>query len=128
MRQNHARGFTLIEILIVVLIIGLLASVLITSLIHKAEGSKVRITQSLLVQLKHEVQLFKLEKSRYPDGLEDLVRQDYRDEIPRDAWGRILVYRVPGSRGASFDIVSLGEDGLLGGEGLAADLWSHPPR
>jgi general secretion pathway protein G len=48
------------------------------------------------------------------------------DEVPKDAWDRPFVYRVPGTRGA-FDIVSLGEDGLPGGQGHKADLWSHPP-
>jgi len=47
------------------------------------------------------------------------------DEVPKDGWNRPFVYRVPGMRGA-FDIVSLGEDGLPGGDGPNADLWSHP--
>jgi general secretion pathway protein G len=122
MKKNA--GLTLIEIMLVVLILGIIAGVLATNLGGKVEPAKAKLTEAQIKRLKGEVELFKAEKDRYPESLQDLVPR-YLDEIPKDAWNRPFIYRVPGVRGP-FDIVSLGEDGLPGGEGANADLWSHP--
>jgi general secretion pathway protein G len=98
--------------------------------------SRIEMTKAMIRQLESEVELFKVEHSRYPKSLLDLVRHPayvdarkwisggYLPEEPFDGWVRPFLYRVPGLRGP-FDIVSWGEDGQPGGEGVDADLWSH---
>jgi general secretion pathway protein G len=132
-------GFTLVEMMVVVLIIGIIAAVVTVSIGGKPGEAKAKLTRAALAKLKAEVQLFKVEQNRYPQTLQDLVRrpadvdpakwpaQGYLDELPLDGWERPFTYRLPGLRGP-FDIVSWGEDGKEGGEGVDADLWSHPPR
>jgi len=134
-----ARGFTLVEMMVVVLIIGIIAAVVTVSIGRKPGEAKAKLTRAAIVKLKAEVQLFKVEQNRYPETLQDLVRrpadvdpakwpaQGYLDEVPLDCWDRPFTYRVPGVRGP-FDLISWGEDGKEGGEGVDADLWSHPPR
>jgi general secretion pathway protein G len=116
-------GLTLIEIMVVVLILGIIAGVVATNMSGKVDPAKAKLTETQIKRLKGEVELFKADKDRYPETLEDLVPR-YLDEVPKDCWNRSFVYRTPGVR-AGFDIVSLGEDGLPGGEGANADLWSH---
>jgi general secretion pathway protein G len=121
------RGFTLIEMLVVVLIIGLVATLVAISVGDKPDPAKQKITIALIAKVKGEVQLFKVDRNRYPDSLQELVKHGYLEEIPLDGWGRPFRYACPGQRGP-FDIVSLGADGVEGGEGVNADLWSHPAR
>ena len=122
MKKNA--GLTLIEVMVVVVILGIIAGVVAANVGDKTTVSKVRLTETQIKRLKSEVELYKVETDRYPERLEELVPK-YLDEVPKDSWNRPFVYRVPGMRGA-FDIVSLGEDGLPGGKGPDADLWSHP--
>jgi general secretion pathway protein G len=122
MKKND--GFTLIEIMVVVVIIGIVATVVVANIGQKPGEAKAKLTGAQIKLLKGDVELFKADHNRFPESLQELVPK-YRDEIPKDCWERPFQYRVPGSRG-SFDIVSLGEDGLPGGEGVNADLWSHP--
>jgi general secretion pathway protein G len=122
MKKNA--GLTLIEIMGVVLILGIIAGFVATNLGEKTScPSKVQLTKSQIQKLKGEIELYKVDKNRYPETLEDLVPK-YMDEVPKDGWDRPFIYRPQGTRGA-YDIVSLGEDGLPGGEGVNADLWSH---
>ena len=116
-------GLTLIEIMVVVLILGIIAGVVATNLSGKVDPVKAKLTEAQIKKLKGEVELYKVDKDRYPESLQDLVPK-YVDEVPKDAWNRPFIYRSQGTRGA-YDIVSLGEDGLPGGEGTNADLWSH---
>ena len=122
MKKNA--GFTLIEIMVVVVILGIVATVVVANIGHKPSEAKAKLTQTAISRLKGEVELYKADKNRYPETLQELVPR-YCDEIPKDGWDRAFIYRAQGTRGA-FDIVSLGEDGLPGGEGVNADLWSHP--
>jgi general secretion pathway protein G len=119
-------GLTLIEIMMVVLILGIVATIVAANVGSKPSEAKVRLTKAAISRLKGEVELYKADHNRFPESLEALVPK-YLDEVPKDGWDRPFLYRVPGSRGA-FDIVSLGEDGLPGGEGVNADLWSHSAR
>jgi general secretion pathway protein G len=130
-------GLTLIEIMVVVVILGIIAAIVAANIGDKPDIVAVRLTEADLRKLKGEVELFKADYLRYPDSLQDLVHRpswveakhwhEYRDEMPVDGWKRPYRYRVPGTRGR-FDIVSLGADGLEGGEGVNADLWSHPAK
>jgi len=121
MKKNA--GLTLIEIMVVVVILGIVATVVAANVGQKPSMAKVNLTKTAISKLKGEVELYKADKNRFPETLEELVPK-YMDEVPKDGWDRPFIYRVPGTRGA-FDIVSLGEDGLPGGEGVNADLWSH---
>jgi general secretion pathway protein G len=137
--KNKERGFTLVEMMVVLLIIGIVATVVTVSVGGKPDEARKKATKALLAKLKGEVELFKVDQGRYPERLEDLrVRppyvderkwpeHGYRDDLVQDAWDRPYRYAVPGTRGA-FDIISLGADGKEGGEGVNEDLWSHPPR
>jgi len=122
MKKNA--GFTLIEIMVVVVILGIMATVVVANIGQKDVVAKTRLTEAQIKLLKGDVELYKIENNRFPESLQDLVPK-YRDEVPKDGWDRPFQYRVPGIRGP-FDIVSLGEDGVLGGQGANADLWSHP--
>lgn len=120
------RGFTLIEMMVVVVLIGIVATVVAVNVADKPGTARARLTAAQIKILKGDMELFKADHNRYPETLQELVPR-YRDELPKDGWERPYVYRVPGLRGP-YDIVSLGEDGKEGGEGLNADLWSHPPK
>ena len=125
--KTETRGFTLVEIMAVVVILALLATVLSVQVVDRLERAKVRLTKATIVKLKGEVQLYKMDQNLYPDALHDLVDHRYLEEVPPDGWERPFRYANPGARGP-YDIVSLGADGKEGGTGYDADLWSHPPR
>jgi general secretion pathway protein G len=135
-RQSRA-GFTLVEMMVVIVIIGILAGVLVTQLAGRADRAKVEATKAMIKQVGDAIDLYKLDQNRYPRQLDDLIVQPadadpkkwqpggYLKKAPRDAWDREFVYKVPGLKGQPYDIVSLGEDGREGGEGYAEDLWNH---
>jgi general secretion pathway protein G len=137
--KNTKCGFTLIEMMVVLLIIGIVATVVTVSVGEKPDIARQKATRALIAKLKGEVEFFKVDQGRYPEQLEDLrcrpsyvderkwPAHGYRDDRVLDAWERPYQYTVPGTRGA-FDIVSLGADGKPGGEGVNEDLWSNPPR
>jgi general secretion pathway protein G len=140
MKRDESSGFTLIEILVVVLIIGLLTTVLATNLIGRAERAKIQLTQTQIRTLSDQLELYRLDNGRYPtegQGLEALVREPPSDPRPRnyppggyvkadsivDAWGSPYQYRSPGQFNThSFDLYSFGPDGTDGGEGDNADI------
>jgi general secretion pathway protein G len=133
-------GFTLIEILVVVLIIGLLSAVVATNLIGRADDARIQLTATQIRNLEQSLELYRLDNGRYPteeQGLAALVREPTTEPRPRryppggyvkresltDPWGAPYVYRVPGEQNAhSFDLSSTGPDGLEGGEGKNADI------
>ncbi|GAB6064586.1 type II secretion system major pseudopilin GspG [Deferrisoma palaeochoriense] len=125
------RGFTLIEILIVVAIIGLLASLVSPRLFSKLESSKVKTAKAQIEMLATACDTFRLDVGRYPRSLEELRHSTepgwdgpyLPKEIPKDPWGNPYLYKVPGDHG-DYDIISLGADGQPGGEGNAADIGS----
>ena len=131
------KGMTLIEIMVVVVILGIIAAVVAANVGGKDGAAKAKLTAVQIKLLRGDVDLFKVDHNRYPASLDELVRRpsdidprnwhEYRSEVPLDGWSRPFRYQMPGSRGP-FDIVSLGEDGKEAGEGVNADLWSHPPK
>jgi general secretion pathway protein G len=131
------KGMTLIEIMVVVVILGIVATVVAANIGDKDDRMKAKLTAAQIKLLRADVELFKVDHQRYPRSLDELVHRpadidpkewhEYRDEVPLDGWSRPYEYRAPGSR-ASFELVSRGADGKDGGEGVNADLWSHPPK
>lgn len=115
------RGFTLIEILIVVVIIGLIASLIAPNLIGRFERSKEEVAKAQVEMLSSAVLSFKIDMGRYPNSLEELInfhdpkwRGPYlsKRSLPKDPWGREYQYKCPGDHGP-FDLYSLGPNGKL---------------
>ena len=135
-------GFTLIEILVVVLIITILAGIVGVNILHKPGEARVSAARMQVQQLKTAVQLYRAEQGRLPtqeQGLESLVTRPTREPVPQnypeggyldsrkvplDPWNHDYIYLAPGQRGEPFEIISYGDDGEPGGDGESADLTS----
>jgi general secretion pathway protein G len=120
-------GFTLIEILIVVAIIGLIAALIGPNLMGRFEKSKEEITKAQVEMLSSAVQAFMIDMRRYPNSLDELInstdpqwRGPYLSKrtIPKDPWGRDYQFKCPGDHGP-FDLYSLGPEGKLGERSIA---------
>ncbi len=138
-RLRGRAGFTLLEIMVVIVILGLLAALVVPKLIGRTEEAKRTQTRIQIKNLEQALQLFKLDNGFYPEteqGIEALVRapeigrvpKNYRkggylDRVPKDPWGNVYVYVSPGTQG-DYDISSYGADGVPGGEGEDADINS----
>ena len=136
-RVSTQQGFTLLEILIVVAIIAILASVVVPKIIGRVDDAQISKVRSDIGAIEAALDLYRLDNFQYPStdqGLEALVTKPSGDPEPRnwtaggyikrlekDPWGNDYQYLHPGEHG-DVDIFSLGEDGQLGGEGLAADV------
>lgn len=125
-------GFTLVELMIVVVILGLLATAVVVNVSGYISQSRRERTRMDIATLKNAVELFYLQRHRYPTNEENLTVLTERtaahpsgiiSELPMDPWARPYVYLFPGQHGA-FDIMSLGRDGAQGGEGEDADIES----
>lgn len=137
MKQKRRSGFTLVEILVVVVILGLLATLVIPRVVGRGEEAKRTAALVQIRSLEQALDLYKLDNGFYPttdQGLEALVSKpagtpeplNYRDEgyikkIPMDPWGRPYAYRCPGEHGET-DLLSYGPDGTEGGEGKNKDI------
>lgn len=133
-RQKAVSGFTLLEIMVVVAIIGLLAAVIVPNVIGQGEGAKVDLTKANMGKIVQQLDLYKFNNGSYPtteEGLNGLVERPasarkwpeggYLPKVPQDPWNNDYVYLSPGVDGP-FDLLSLGADGAEGGEGNDADI------
>jgi general secretion pathway protein G len=140
--RARARGFTLIEIMVVVVIIGLLAAVIVPQVVSKVDEARVAKAKQDIASMETALTMFRLDNSRYPgtdQGLAALSTQPtdpsirhwrpggYVKRISKDPWGNDYVYVYPGTHGGEFDLYSLGADGQPGGEGTDADIgnWNE---
>ena len=116
-------GFTLLELLVVIVIIGLLAGYVAPRYFSQVGKSEIQVAKAQLDSLEKALDQYRLEKRRYPTAEEGLaaVQPYLRKTLPNDPWGRPYVYRVPGQRG-EYDVFSLGRDGKPGGTGEDADI------
>ena len=134
-RSNRRSGFTLVEIMVVVIIIGILATLVIANVVGQGDKARIKTTRAMLTTVASQLDMFKLDNGRYPDSLDDLtiqpnyVKQEswpqggYLREQPVDAWGNKLVYRRGSTTAARpFDLMSLGADAKEGGDGVDGDL------
>lgn len=128
------QGFTLIEVMIVIAILGILATLVVVNVAGNTDKALIAATKSDLQSIKQALDLYKLDNYRYPtteQGLEALVIKPdtarnwpeggYLPKIPVDKWDNPYVYISPGANGP-FDLYSLGADGAEGGEGMGADI------
>jgi general secretion pathway protein G len=133
----RAAGFTLIEVLVVVVILGILAAVVVPRLMDRPDEARVARAKQDIQAIVTALNLYRLDNYVYPStqqGLEALVRRPsglpeapnwreggYLDRLPRDPWGREYLYLNPGTRG-EIDVYSLGADGQPGGTGVNAEI------
>ncbi|MEL7239727.1 MAG: type II secretion system major pseudopilin GspG [Planctomycetota bacterium] len=123
MPSRSHRGFSLVEIMIVVVIIGLMAGVVTFATARYLEKSKQTKAKSDIATLAGAVESFYMERGDYPDNRQGLavLAPDFVKVVPNDPWGEPYVYVVPGEV-QPFDIMSYGADGREGGEGRDADV------
>jgi len=140
--MKNQKGFTLIEIMVVVIILGLLAGLVLPRILGQEEKAKFEAAKVQIRSLEDALDAYKLDNGFYPttdQGLEALIKKPeagriplkWRDggylkpsRIPKDPWGKDFVYLSPGNENREYDIVSLGADGEPGGEGNSADIES----
>jgi len=136
-RAIGARGFTLIELMVVLVIIGVLAALIVPNVLDRTDDARATAARTDVNNLVQALKLYKLDNQRFPSaeqGLEALVRQPtvgtvpskwkpYLDKLPADPWGRPYQYLNPGVNG-EIDVFSFGADGQPGGEGKDADIGS----
>ena len=119
-------GFTLLELLVVIVIIGLLAGYVAPRYFSQVGKSEVQVAKAQIDALEKALDQYRLDKRRYPSAEEGLAAiQPYlKKTLPNDPWGHPYVYK-PGGGAGDFEVVSYGRDGKLGGSGEDADISNH---
>ncbi len=132
-----SKGFTLIEVMVVVVILGILAAIVVPKLTGRTDEARIIKAEVDIRNIEAAIELFQLDNGFYPStgqGIEALVEMPsvgktprnwkkggYLKKVPKDPWGTLYLYLSPGGHGA-FDIYSLGADAEAGGEGKNADI------
>lgn len=124
-KNEGERGFTLVEMMVVIVIIGLLATIVIINVMPAADRAAVTKARADISTLEQAVEMYRLDNMRYPtteEGLQTLVAGNHIRRLPNDPWNRAYVYAAPGANGRPFTISTLGADGRPGGDGENADI------
>ena len=140
-KMSKQNGFTLIEVMVVIVILGVLAALIVPNVMGRGEKAKVDTTEITLKAVAGALDQYKLDNGRYPSmqdgGLEALVKQPasaknwlpggyIKGGYPKDSWDNDLQYVIPGAEQRPFDLYSFGADGQSGGEGTDADIYYQP--
>jgi general secretion pathway protein G len=136
-RKDREAGFTLIEIMVVIAIIGILATLIVPNIMGRPDEARVTATKHDIGTINQALKLYRLDIGRYPtteQGLKALVERPtsepipqnwkaggYLSSVPKDPWGNVYHYSNPGTRG-EIDVISYGADGRPGGTGTDADI------
>ncbi|MCW8845234.1 MAG: type II secretion system major pseudopilin GspG [Gammaproteobacteria bacterium] len=138
---QNMRGFTLIEIMVVVVILGILAALVVPNILGNVDTARITAARQDLKAIESALDMYRLDNYTYPtsqQGLDALVTQPadpsirnwrqggYLKKLPKDPWGNPYQYLYPGTQG-EMDIWSMGADGQTGGEGVTADIgnWAE---
>lgn len=144
-KQNPAKspfsqaGFTLIEIMVVIVILAILAGLVVPRVVGQSDKARVKTTETALSTVSNALDMYKIDNSRYPttaEGLDALTTppadaKNYPDGgyikggYPTDGWENEMQYVAPGMDGKPYDLFSLGGDNSQGGEGLDADIYAQ---
>lgn len=136
-RRAGAGGFTLVEVMVVVVILGVLAALIVPRVVGRTDDARAVAAKQDISAILQALKLYRVDNSRYPtatQGLEALVTRptsepvpsnwkSYLDRMPKDPWGKPYLYLNPGARG-EIDVFSLGADAQPGGAGADADIGS----
>ncbi len=134
---RRAAGFTLIELMVVLVIIGVLAALIVPNVLDRTDDARATAARTDIGNLMQALKLYKLDNQRYPtaeQGLQALIARPsappvpgnwrpYLEKLPNDPWGQPYQYLNPGVRG-EIDVMSFGADGQSGGDGKNADIGS----
>lgn len=137
--KYSSQGFTLIEIMVVIVILGVLAALVVPNILGRPDEARVTAATADIQAVSNALDLYRLDNYNYPgtdQGLQALVSKPggspeaknwnsdgYLKKVPKDGWGNEYLYLSPGAHG-KFDLYSLGADGREGGEGLDQDITS----
>ncbi len=140
-REMRARGFTLIEIMVVITILGILAALIVPRVVGRTDDARIAATKQDIASIMQALKLYRLDNGAYPateQGLKALLAKPTiepipsnwkqggyleRSSLPKDPWGNEYKYLNPGLKG-EIDVFSYGRDGQSGGEGIDADIGS----
>ncbi len=136
-RGPYSAGFTLVEILVVITILGILAALVVPRLVGRTDEARAVAAKQDIAAIMQALKMYRLDNGRYPtneQGLQALVTRpqtqpapqnwkQYLDKLPTDPWKNVYLYLNPGVHG-EIDVFSLGADGAAGGEGVDADIGS----
>lgn len=141
--HRRSRGFTLIEIMVVVVILAILGTLVAPQILGRIDEARITKARTDLKQLQGALDMYRMDNFRYPtteQGLDALVHkpndpniknwrpEGYVQQMMKDPWGHDYVYVAPGTGGAPYDLMSFGADGAPGGSGNDADLSIRDPQ